>query len=340
MDKKQKLNIDDISRIAGVSKATVSRVLNNSDKVNDNTRQNILDIIEKHNYQPSNLARALSKKTSHIIGVIIEDLANPFFTEIARGIETVLHKNGYIMFLTSSNWNKEKEEEIIKKLYRNQIDGLLITPIEGETSIIKILKKNNLPVVFINYKDTDPSQCFVTSDNVKGAELGTRLLIGNGFEEIICLKGFEHQTADDRVTGFYREIARHNTDGIKTKLFTGINRLADGYNFIKEHTEYFKNIKHRCGIFALNDFIALGLIDCLLDEGIPVPDKVAVVGYDDISFAEKYRIPITTIRQSKYRLGELAAEQLIARIKDKKRKAAQIIIEPELIIRESCPKLY
>ncbi len=336
----KKLNIDDISRMAGVSKATVSRVLNNSDKVNDTTRQNILDIIEKHNYQPSNLARALSKKTSHIIGVIIEDLANPFFTEIARGIETVLHKNGYIMFLTSSNWNKKKEEEIVGTLYRNQIDGLLMTPIEGQTSIVKMLKKNNLPVVFINYKDTDPLQSFVTSDNVKGAELGTRLLIKNGFEEIICLKGFEHQTAEDRVTGFYNELARHDTKGINVNLYKGINRLVDGYNFITEHARYFKSINHRCGIFALNDFIAFGLIDSLLDERIPVPDKVAVIGYDDVSFAEKYRIPITTIRQSKYRLGELAAEQLILQIKNKERKTAQIIIEPELVIRESCPKLY
>ncbi len=336
----KKLNIDDISKMAGVSKATVSRVLNNSDKVNSNTRQNILNIIEKYNYQPSNLARALSKKTSKIIGVIIEDLANPFFTEIARGIETVLHNNGYIMFLTSSNWNRAKEEEIINKLYRNQIDGLLITPIIGQTPLLKALKENNLPIVFINYKDTDPSQCFVTSDNVKGAELGTNLLIKDGYEEIMCLKGFEHQTANDRVTGFYRELARHNTDKIKFTLITGVNRLMDGYNFIKEHADYFKKINHRCGIFALNDFIALGLLDALIDEGIPVPDKVAVIGYDDISFAERYKIPITTIRQSKYRLGELAAEQLLARIIGTKETAAQIILEPELIIRKSCPKLY
>ncbi len=338
MDKK--LTIDDISRIAGVSKATVSRVLNNSDKVNNTTRQNILKIIKKNHYQPSNIARALSKKTSHIVGVIIEDLANPFFTEIARGIETVLHKNGYIMFLTSSNWNKRKEEEIINELYRNQIDGLLITPIEGQTPLLRTLKENKLPIVFINYKAADSSQCFVTSDNIKGAEIGTRFLIKNGFKEIICLKGFEHQTANDRVTGFYREIARHNTNGKKINLFTGINRLEDGYMFIKEHADYFKHITHQCGIFALNDFIAFGLIDSLIDEGIPVPDKIAVIGYDDISFAERYRIPITTIRQSKYKLGELAAEQLISRITNNEKEPAQIIIEPELIIRESCPQLF
>ena len=337
MDKK--LNIDDISRIAGVSKATVSRVLNNSDKVNDKTRQKILEIIDEHNYQPSSLARALTKKTSHIIGVVIEDLANPFFTEIARGIEAVLHENGYIMFLTSSNWDKEKEEEIIKKLYRNQIDGLLITPIEAETPVLKMLKKNNLPVVFMNYRDTDPEQCFVTSDNIKGAEIGTRLLIENKFEEIICLKGFEHQTSDDRVSGFYREIARHTSGNMKVKLFTEIYRQQDGYNFIKEHAEYFKNMTHRCGIFALNDFIAFGIIDGLLDESIAIPDKVAVVGYDDVSFAERYRIPITTIHQPKYRLGKIAAEKLLARIKDPNKETTQIIMEPELKIRESCPDL-
>lgn len=335
MDKK--LNIDDISRIAGVSKATVSRVLNNSDKVNDKTRQKILKIIDAHNYQPSNLARALTNKKSYIIGVVIEDLANPFFTEIARGIEAVLHKNGYIMFLTSSNWDKEKEQYIIEKLYRNQIDGLLIAPIDTNASIFRMLKKSHTPVVFMNYRDTDPEQCFVTSDNVKGAEIGTRLLIENKYEEIICLKGFEHQTADDRVSGFYREIDRHTSGNIKVKLFNGIYRQQNGYNFIKEHAEYFKNMTHRCGIFALNDFIAFGIIDGLLDEGIAIPEKVAVVGYDDVSFAERYRIPITTIHQPKYRLGAIAAEQLLARIKDKHSKTAQIVIEPELIIRESCP---
>jgi len=335
----KKLNINDISRMAGVSKATVSRVLNNSDKVNDNTRRRILSIMEQHDYHPSNIARALSKKTSRIVGVVIEDLSNPFFTEIARGIEEVLHKNGYIMFLTSSNWNTEKEKAIIKKLYRNQIDGLLITPITGQTDELRSLK-NHLPVVFINYKDPDPSQSFVTSDNIKGAEMGTELLIRNGFSEIMCLKGFEHQTADDRVKGFYREIDRHDTEGIKISLFTGINRLEDGYAFVKEHAGYLKNSSRRCGILALNDFIAFGLIDGLLEEGIPVPDKVAVIGYDDISFAGRYRIPVTTIRQPGYRLGKLAAEQLISRMGNEKKEPARIIIEPELIIRESCPKLF
>ena len=336
MDKK--LNIDDISRIASVSKATVSRVLNNSDKVNDKTRQTILEIINEHNYQPSSLARALTKKTSHIIGVVIEDLANPFFTEIARGIEAVLHENGYIMFLTSSNWDKVKEQEIIKKLYRNQIDGLLITPIDGKTSMLKMLKKGNFPVIYMNYRDTDPEQCFVTSDNIKGAEAGTRLLIENEFEEIICLKGFEHQTADDRISGFHKEIDKYASDKLKVKIFTRINRQRDGYNFIKEHEEYFKKMKHRCGIFALNDFSAFGVIDGLLDAGIAVPEKVSVIGYDDISFAERYRIPLTTIHQPKYELGSIAAEQLLARIKDRTRKATQIIMDPELIIRASCPK--
>ncbi len=335
MDKKH--NIDDISRMAGVSKATVSRVLNNSDKVNDKTRQKILEIIDEHNYQPSNLARALSNKKSHIIGVVIEDLANPFFTEIARGIEAVLHKNGYIMFLTSSNWDKEKEQDIIEKLYRNQVDGLLIAPIDTNASIFRMLKKSQTPVVFMNYRDTDPEQCFVTSDNVKGAEIGTRLLIENKHEEIICLKGFEHQTADDRVSGFYREIEKHSSNNIKVKLFSKIYRQQDGYNFIKEYAAYFKNMTHSCGIFALNDFIAFGVIDGLIDEGISIPEQVAVVGYDDVSFAERYRIPITTIHQPKYRLGAIAAEQLLARLKDKHSKAAQIVIKPELIIRESCP---
>ncbi len=333
----KKLTIDDISKLAGVSKATVSRVLNNSDKVNRKTRQNILRIIEENNYQPSNIARALTKKRSNIIGVVIEDLANPFFTEIARGIESVLHKNGYIMFLTSSNWDREKEQEIVNKLYHHQIDGLLITPIITETEIFKMLKRRSLPVVFMNYRSSDPDQSVVSSDNVKGAEIGTKLLFDNKYKEIICLKGFEHQTADDRVEGFYKEADRHKNEDRIIKLFTGINRHEDGYKFAKENADDFKSISHNCGIFALNDFAAFGLIDGLLDSGIPVPEKIAVLGYDDIYFSERYRIPLSTIHQPKFRLGKIAAEELLEQIRDKNKKASHIIIEPELVIRKSCP---
>ena len=335
----RKLTILDISEIAGVSKATVSRVLNNSDKVNETTRQKILKIIEENDYQPSNLARALTRKSSNIIGVVIEDLSNPFFTEIARGIESELHKNGFIMFLTSSNWQREKEHEIVNNLLLNHIDGLLITPIDTETPAFDMLKKSSTPVVLMNYRSSGNSHSIVTSDNIMGGEIGTKLLFDNNYREIICLKGFEHQTADDRVEGFYREADRHKGENRIVKLFTGINRQEDGYSFAKEHADYFKKIPHRCGIFALNDFAAFGLIDGLLDSGIAVPDKVAVLGYDDIYFSERYRIPLTTIHQPKYRLGEIATAELLKQIKDKEKKPSNIIIEPELIIRKSCPLL-
>ncbi len=335
----KKLTILDISEIAGVSKATVSRVINNSDKVNEITRQKILKIIEENNYRPSNLARTLSRKSSNIIGVVIEDLANPFFTEIARGIESELHKNGFIMFLTSSNWQKEKEQEIVSNLLLNHIDGLLITPIDTDSPAFDILEKITMPVVLMNYSNSSRNHSIVTSDNIKGGEIGAKLLFENRYREIICLKGFEHQTADDRVKGFYREADRHRGENRIIKLFTGVNRQEDGYRFAMKHADYFRNMTHRCGIFALNDFAAFGLIDGLIDSGIPVPERVAVMGYDDINFSEKYRIPLTTIHQPKYRLGVIATSELLSQIKNKKKKAVNIIIEPELIIRESCPRL-
>lgn len=338
MGQNKDLNILDISKIAGVSKATVSRVLNNSEKVNEKTRKRILDIIKKYDYQPSNLARALSKKQSRIIGVVIEDLANPFFTEIARGIEFALHNEGYIMFLTSSNWNKIKEQEVIRKLYQNQIDGLLITPIHVNTPAFSTIKKNNLPVVLMNYRSEDTSQCFVSSDNILGAEIGTQLLVDNGYEEIICLKGFEHQTAEDRVTGFYKTINKSAKSNIKIRMVTDIFRRKEGYDYIIKHAHYFKNINHTCSIFAFNDFAAFGVIDGLIELGIKVPDEIAVIGYDDIAFAKRYKIPLTTIRQSKYKLGEIAAKTIVNKIHGKQSETTQIILKPELIIRKSCPK--
>lgn len=332
-----RITIDDISRLAGVSTATVSRVLNNSDKVSETTRKKIQTIINKYNYQPSNIARALIKKESRIIGVVIDDLANPFFTEIARGIETVLQANSYTMFLTCSSWNQEKENDIVRQLFRNQIDGLLITPISGKTKAISHLQSENIPAVFMNYRDTHPRQCFVSSDNVLGAQMGTRLFIENGFREVFCLKGFEHQTANDRVEGFCREIEEHHPSRITAKIFSGINQRAEGLTFSRENSAYFRKLKHRCGIFALNDFAAFGIIDGLLECGIPVPEKVAVVGYDDVSFAESYRIPLTTVRQPKFELGQIAAQILLAQLAGRKNPPQQIIMKPRLVIRQSCP---
>ncbi|HOV65069.1 MAG TPA: LacI family DNA-binding transcriptional regulator, partial [Spirochaetia bacterium] len=137
---KRSVTIHDVAKISGFSKATVSRVLNNDPHVQEETRTIIRDVMLKLQYEPNNIARSLSRKRTGTIGVILEDITNPFYTEIARAIETVLQRSGYSMFLTSSNWIEKRETELLKKFIQNRVDGILIVPIESEGNAVSFIR--------------------------------------------------------------------------------------------------------------------------------------------------------------------------------------------------------
>ena len=172
--------MEHVARVAGVSKATVSRVLSNSPRISQKTRTRVLEAVRSLSYEPNYIARSLSKRTTHSIGVVLEDIMNPFYTQVAKGIETVLKAGGYTMVLTSSGFVCEEELELTRTLLRYKVDGILLTPVEADSLAVSILKSRGVPFFMLNAKSEDPAISWIDSDNRLGGYMAARYLLNLG----------------------------------------------------------------------------------------------------------------------------------------------------------------
>lgn len=336
--RRSEVTIADIANIAGVSTATVSRVLADSPKVKPDTHARVQKVISELDYEPNHLARSLSTASTSNIGVVLEDIANPFFVEVALGIESVLRPAGYSMFLTSSAWDREKEDELVRKLVRNRVDGLIIAPIDPCGETVQLLKRREVPFVLLNASSEDPAVSWVNADNFHGGRLAARALVNTPSEVLISLFGFPHQTSERRRDGFAHGVREYGgRDAIAYHPLDEVYNFEAGYACVPEliAREHVHEIP--TGIFALNDDVALGVIAALLDHGISVPQQVSVVGYDDIASAKRNQVPLTTIAQPKLQMGELAARSLLLQLSDVEadKPAEQYELLPKLVERRS-----
>ena len=330
------VTIADIASIAGVSTATVSRVLADSPKVSSETRERVTRIISDLDYEPNHLARSLSTARTLNVGVVLEDIANPFFVEVALGIETVLREADYSMFLTSSSWDQNKEEELVRKLLRNRVDGLIFAPIEPEGETVRLLKRREIPVVLVNAESSDPDVSWVSANNYHGGYLAAQALVNTASKTLISLLGFPHQTSMSRREGFAAGVRELGSGRLLTyRPLEKIYNFDGGYECVADLIARERIHDVPTGIFALNDDVALGVITSLIEHGIPVPQQVSVVGYDDIPSAKRNQVPLTTIAQPQRRMGELAARALLDRLKTPEAGSMQYELLPRLVQRSS-----
>jgi len=328
--------IRDIAKKSGVSISTISRVINNKSRVSERTRKRVLDVVKEFNYEPNNIARSLAKKKTNTIGVILEDILNPFFSEIAKGITETLKEKNYTMFLTDSNFEEEVELELTKTLLRNKVDGIIIALMNDKAKSLDLLKKRNIPFFSINCRAVRKKFDWVATDNFKGGYIATKYLLDLGHQKIMHIKGSDDQPSHDKYRGFRKAILDSNLKLSDQIIISGKARTSkDGKELIKKYIG--KNGLHSLpsAIFAVNDDTALGILEILLKEGLKVPEDISIIGYDDIYIADY--IGLTTIRQEKYRMGEIAASELLKKLENNEKDIIkQLSIEPKLIIRRSC----
>jgi DNA-binding LacI/PurR family transcriptional regulator len=334
--KKRNATIADIAHIAGVSTATVSRVLADSPKVTADTRERVKQVISDLDYEPNQLARSLTTARTANIAVVVQDIANPFFVEVALGVETVLRDAGYSMFLTSSAWDPEKEEELIRKLVRNRVDGIIFAPIEPEGQTVGLLKRRGIPFVLVNAQSADPEVSWVNTDNFRGGYLAAQALAATHAHTLVSLLGFPHQTSRTRRDGFAAGVQElKGRQSLEYRPLEQVYAFEDGYECVPELIAAERIHEVPTGIFALNDDVALGVVASLIDHGISVPGQVSVVGYDDIPSAKRYQVPLTTIAQPKRQMGELAARALLHMLRNPEAGATQRELLPRLVQRSS-----
>jgi LacI family transcriptional regulator len=329
--------IDDIARKTGVSKSTVSRALSGSSRISTATRKRILTAAARLSYEPNYLARNLSRSRTLSIGVILEDIMNPFFTEVAKGIETVLKEAGYTMLLTSSGYVPAVELELTRTLLRNKVDGVLLTPVSVDSPSVSLLQERRVPFFVMNEKSADDELNWIDSDNRAGGALAAEHLLKLGHRRFLILRNSSLHGTRDRFEGIRGALSGSGIPLKDQVIFDGAITRQDGRRFLDRRLDEAGEADLPSALIAANDSVAIGAMESLFAHGIAVPDRVSVIGYDDIYLAGLLRVPLTTVHQAKYRMGQIAATGLLHMLDGRQEpRGQQFLIKPRLIIRESC----
>lgn len=341
----KKVTIDDVAKRAGVSKGTVSAVINEKNIVQPETRQTVLAAMKELHYRPRGSARNLKNPAAkyNSIGLLIRELDNPFYTGIALGVTEYANSKGYLVFIASSEGDHMYEEKITQSFSGKEIKGAIIAPVlEGIAEIEHLFRLKMINFPFVLLENVKGLQANVVSiDNIKAMKEAMKYLMDNGHSKIVHFAGPKYASHTyERIDGFRRAYSEShfafNSDMI---VPTGAH-LEDGH---RTCLEYFQNRKREdfpTAIICYNDLVALGVMAALTEMNIRVPDEISVVGNDDIPFSRHIPVDLTTIRAPIRELGKKAAEILIKNIESSVPLSIEnVVLHAEFVVRESTKAL-
>lgn len=328
-------SLQEVARRARVSIATVSRVLNKSDKVVPETRAAVEQALLDLGYRPSRVARRLRMNSgrAHLVGLIIPDIQNPFYAEIARGVEDVAYANEYALILCNSDENPDKERFYLDVMRDESVDGLVLPPFDDSDAAVIELVKTGLPVVCVDRSLAKVQTDIVEVDNHRGAFEAVSHLIEKGHRGIGLIEGRSHvSTSRERRRGYLDALAAHGIAARKELMRSGDFKQESGRVLANE---LFDLRKPPAALFVCNNLMTVGALAALHHRGLRVPHDVAVVGFDDLPWAEALDPPPTVVRQPAYEVGRQAMELLLKRIMEPARPAVTVRLLPELVVRRS-----
>lgn len=337
-----KATIKDIAERCGVSITTVSRVINNkAEGVGNETRGRIIEAIELLNYQPNSIARSMVTKKTNTIALVIPDICNPFFPELARGVEDCCTREGYNLFLCNTDGSAEKELSHIKFLRERLVDGIIFTTQNAEefSGIFCELRKDKFPFVFIErYIDDLEDLLGVYVDNSQGMYRAVKFLFENGHRNIAFITGpFNTTNAVMRFKGFQQAHLELDTDIDYSLVKEGDYKVQSGYRQMKAILEESRG--KFTAVIASNDLMAIGACNAIQEAGLRVPEDISVIGFDNISFTDICQPRITTVGIPIYNMGYTASKLLIDTLHGKELQSRKFVFDAELIIKQSAGKV-
>jgi LacI family transcriptional regulator len=274
------------------------------------------------------------------VGVLVEDIVNSFFTEVAKGVETVVKKAGYTMLLTSSDYDADEEYRLTRTLVQKKVDGILITPIQENSKAIEFLKSQNVPFFVMNNKSDDPDVSWVDTENVEGGYIGAKYLLELGHRRIMYFGSRKIRGTRERFEGFKKALKEAGIPLADQLIIQDVNTQREGQQRMDRFLEEEGVEALPSAIMTVNDAIAIGVMESLLKNGVSIPERVSIIGFDDINIAGLVTVPLTTVHQPKFSMGEIASYVLINAIEGQARtRAQQFLLKPHLVIRESCRKV-
>ncbi|MCP4165807.1 MAG: LacI family transcriptional regulator [Chloroflexi bacterium] len=327
------ITMRDVAEHAGVSVATVSHVINDTRPVSDHLRMRVQGSMNQLGYQPNRLARSLRRGKTHTIGMIVADSANPFFAEVARGVEDTTFGHNHSLILCNSDGDLDKELFYVNRLAEKQVDGILFVAAGVSGEHILALQRRFLPVVVIDRDLPDVAVDSVFTDNRRGGYLVTQHLLALGHRRIACVTGPSDVTPSaDRVAGYRRALQDAGIDVDERLVIRGDFDYESGYGAVEQ---FLKSKPGPSALFACNDLMAMGAISAATKMGLHVPADLSIVGYDDVRLASFTVPPLTTIEQPKHEIGVLAATLLFQRIQQPDLPPRRRLLETSLKIRQS-----
>jgi LacI family transcriptional regulator len=314
----------------------VSHVINGTRYVSDELRARVLAAIDELNYQPSNVARSLRRQETHTIGMVIPDNCNPFFAEVARGIEDASFEQGYNVILCNSEGNMQKELSYLGLLIAKRVDGIVLVP-TGATqaqAIMDTLASQETTIVIVDREIPGLEVDVLTSDSRQGGYQATRYLLELGHRRIACIAGPSPMTPSaGRVAGYRMALAEAGVSVDEQLILSGDFQSQSGHTLMQT---LLKLAERPTAVFASNDMMAIGAICAIHQAGLRVPEDISVVGFDDIALASFSWPPLTTVAQAKQKMGALAYQMLQRRMQDRDSPPQRELLETELVIRSSC----
>ncbi|SCF25959.1 LacI family DNA-binding transcriptional regulator [Micromonospora mirobrigensis] len=331
------VSVREVAQRAGVSLGTVSNVLNRPESVAPPTRRRVLDAIAELGFVRNDSARQLRAGRSRTIAIVVLDMANPFFTDVARGAETVVDAADGMLVLCNSGEDPRRELRHLELLEEQRVRGVLLTPVGDEPSpAVERLIARGIPVVLVDRGAKLADRCSVAVDDVQGGRLVLRHLVAQGHRRVAYVGGpFGIRQVAERHRGAVAAIDEAGAPVELRVVATGRLSVAAGRDAAAELIGTPAG-QRPTAVFCANDLIALGVLQKLTEHGLRVPDDVAIVGYDDIDFAAAAAVPLSSVRQPRERLGRTAAELLLAEADEEAgHEHRHVLFQPELVVRRS-----
>jgi DNA-binding LacI/PurR family transcriptional regulator len=333
MSANRSVTIKDVAAHADVSVATVSAVINGNKYVSPELVQRVRASIAALGYERNSFAQGLKTQTSHTIGLIISDIANPFFTGMVRGVEDVANAHHYALILGNTDENLDKERSYIRLLESKRADGLIIAATAGSHEYLQTAK--HLPLVSIDRSLFALGIDSVLVDNIAGAQAAIEHLIALGHRRIGIVTGIPGiTTTEERLAGYKRALAAHAIPLDPTLIVVADSRVGGGEFGVTQLLT--QQSPRPTALFLMNGLMMIGALRAIGRIGLRCPQDIALVGFDDFEWASVTHPALTTVRQPIYEIGQKAAQLLFERLQKRDKEPGEVRLHPQLIVRESC----
>lgn len=334
----KKVTIKDIAREAGVSTATVSMVINHKDQaISDATRKRVQTVVRKNHFIPNAMAGSLVTRRTNTIGLIIPDIVNPFFPELARGAEDRARQSGSNVILCNTDEKPDQEGTYLAMLAKKMVDGIIFAHSVELSGTASAYQTARIPIILIDRDwDSENIKGKILVDNTNGAYMAVRHLLDQGYRSILHIAGpLKTQTARDRVEGYRKALAESGITFDAEKVISGSYTTDWGSQAVRSILEDRNKYDKFDAIFCANDQIAIGAMMELKRAGYRVPEQIGIIGFDDIHMASLTDPALTTVRQPSYEMGWKAVDLLLEFLDQPHEEVRKIILDTSLVIRDS-----